>query len=70
MMYMREPRGEVPVVPVSATAGLAIAICVLATLYLGVVPGRALNYVADSARHLVAEPAVSATSANALAAEP
>ncbi len=53
MMYMREPRGDVPVTPVPAAAGLAMAVCVLATLYLGVLPGRALNYTAQSARQLV-----------------
>src|SRR5712664_3690335 len=39
MMYMREPRGEVPVTPVPVAAGLAIAVCMLATRYLGVVTG-------------------------------
>jgi len=53
MMYMREPRGEVPVTPVPAAAMLAIAVCVLATLYLGVLPGRVLDYGAGSARQLV-----------------
>src|SRR5208282_4450110 len=53
MMYMREPRGEVPVTPVPAAAMLAIAVCVLATLYLGVLPGRVLDYSASSARQLV-----------------
>jgi hypothetical protein len=32
---------------------LAIALCVLATLYLGVVPGRVLDYATSSARALV-----------------
>lgn len=49
MMYMREPRGEVPVTPVPLTTGLAITACVLATLYLGVFPGRVLDYAAQSA---------------------
>ncbi|HKM48658.1 MAG TPA: NADH-quinone oxidoreductase subunit N [Terriglobales bacterium] len=53
MMYMREPRGAVPVTPVPAAAALAIAVCVLATLYLGVLPGRVLDYGASSARQLV-----------------
>jgi len=50
---MREPRGEVPVTPVPFATGLAIAACVLATLYLGVVPGRVLDYATQSARDLV-----------------
>src|SRR6202140_3576493 len=47
MMYMREPRGEVPVTPVPVAAGLAIAVCVVATLYLGVLPGPVLDYPAQ-----------------------
>jgi NADH-quinone oxidoreductase subunit N len=68
MMYMREPRGEVPVAPVPAAAGLAIAVCVLATLYLGVLPGRVLDYGARSAWQLVHVTAPTA-SASAFAAE-
>ncbi len=68
MMYMREPRGEVPVTPVPTTAKLAIAVCVLATLYLGVLPGRVLDYGARSAGQLVHVTAPTAA-ASALAAE-
>ncbi len=68
MMYMREPRGKVPVTPVPATARLAIAVCVLATLYLGVLPGRVLDYGAGSARQLVRVTAPTASS-RTLAAE-
>jgi NADH-quinone oxidoreductase subunit N len=53
MMYMREPRGDVPVTPVPVTAGVAITVCVLITLYLGVLPGRVLDYTDRSARQLV-----------------
>jgi NADH-quinone oxidoreductase subunit N len=67
MMYMREPRGEVPVTRVPAAAGLAIAVCVLATLYLGVLPGRVLDFAADSARQLAGTTA--APSPGPLAAE-
>lgn len=55
IMYMREPRGEVPVTPVPVAAGLAIAVCVLATLYLGVVPGPVLDYAAQSASQLLSD---------------
>ncbi len=55
MMYMREPRGEVPVTPVPAAAGLAIAMCVLATLYLGMVPGPVLDYAAQGAHQLLSD---------------
>ena len=53
MMYMREPRGEVPVTPVPASAGVAITVCVLMTLYLGVLPGGVLDYAERSAQQLV-----------------
>src|ERR1700730_15165468 len=55
MMYMREPRGEVPVTPVPVAAGLAIAMCVLATLWLGVVAGPVLASPAQSAHQLLSD---------------
>jgi NADH-quinone oxidoreductase subunit N len=70
MMYMREPRGEVPVTPVPAAAALAIAICVLATLYLGVLPGRVLDYAAQGARQLAGDTAAPTVSAGYPATEP
>jgi len=59
---MREPRGEVPVTRVPTAAALAIAVCVAATLYLGVLPGRVLDYAAHSAHDLVRDTAASAAS--------
>jgi NADH-quinone oxidoreductase subunit N len=53
MMYMREPRGDVPVAAVPFAATLAIAVCVLATLCLGVFPGRVLEFTTQSAAQLV-----------------
>lgn len=67
MMYMREPRGEVPVTPVPAAAWLAITVCVLITLYLGVLPGHVLDYAASSAHQLMQDattPAASYSSAS------
>jgi len=66
MMYMREPRGDVPVSAVPPAAALAIAACVLATLVLGVFPGRVLDLTSQSARQLVqgAGPTISATLRN------
>jgi len=69
MMYMREPRGEVPVTPVPAAAGLAIAVCVLLTLYLGVLPGPVLDYASHSARQLVNDTAAPTASSVSLAVE-
>jgi NADH-quinone oxidoreductase subunit N len=49
VMYMREPRTEVPVSPVPAGLGVALAISVVATLYLGILPGRVLEYAGRTA---------------------
>jgi NADH-quinone oxidoreductase subunit N len=53
MMYMRESRKEVPVTPVPFPLSLAIALCIAATLYLGMFPGSVLQYAQDSARQLL-----------------
>jgi NADH-quinone oxidoreductase subunit N len=52
MMYMREPRGDVPVSRLPAATALAITICLVFTLYLGIMPGRILDYAAHSAHDL------------------
>lgn len=69
MMYMREPRTEAPVAPVSLAPALAVAICVVLTLFLGVVPGRVLDYATVSARQLVAGTAAPAVAARSVATE-
>ncbi len=53
MMYMRESRKEVPVTRVPFALGLALAACIIATLYFGVFPNRVLQYAQDSAGQLV-----------------
>jgi NADH-quinone oxidoreductase subunit N len=53
VMYMREPSKEVPVLRMRAGLATALAACVLATIYLGVLPGRVLEYALQSARDLV-----------------
>ena len=53
VMYMREARKEVPVTPVPFGLGLALAISIVATLYLGIVPNRVLQYAQQSARDLL-----------------
>jgi NADH-quinone oxidoreductase subunit N len=55
MMYMRESRKEVPVTPVPFALRLALATCMVATLYLGLFPGRVLQYAQDSADQLVTQ---------------
>jgi NADH-quinone oxidoreductase subunit N len=70
MMYMREPRSEVNVAPLSPAMGFAIAVCLLATLFLGVVPGRVLDYASSSAIQLVGDTATATASSAPLATGP
>ena len=49
VMYMREPRTEAPVSPVPAGLGVALAISAIATIYLGILPGRVLEYAGRTA---------------------
>jgi NADH-quinone oxidoreductase subunit N len=70
MMYMREPRGEVPVTRIPVAAAIAIAVCVAATLYLGVLPGRVLDYSVRSARNLVSDRTNATTSSAAVLSRP
>src|SRR5579864_4255856 len=53
VMYMKEPRKQVPVLPVSFGLGTALAVCVLATLYLGILPNRMLQYAQQSAQEVL-----------------
>jgi NADH-quinone oxidoreductase subunit N len=52
-MYMREPREDAPVLPMPASVGVSLAVSVIATIYLGVLPGRVLEYALQSARDLI-----------------
>jgi NADH-quinone oxidoreductase subunit N len=53
MMYMREARKEVPVARVSVGLASALAISMLATLYLGILPNRVLQIAQHSAQDLM-----------------
>ena len=53
VMYMREPREEVPVLPIPVALGTALVIALAATIYLGVVPDRMLAFVQRSAQQLL-----------------
>jgi NADH-quinone oxidoreductase subunit N len=44
MMYMREPRDDSPVAPIPAGLGFALGLSLAATIYLGVLPNRVLEY--------------------------
>jgi NADH-quinone oxidoreductase subunit N len=67
MMYMREPRSEARVAPLSAATGFAIAVCLLATLFLGVFPGSVLDYASSSAIQLVSDTTTSTASSASFA---
>jgi len=53
VMYMREPRKQVPVSPISFGLGTALALSIVATLYLGLVPNRVLQIAQHSAQDLL-----------------
>jgi NADH-quinone oxidoreductase subunit N len=53
MMYMREARKEVPVAPIPLGLGVALAVSLVATLYLGILPNRVLQYAQQSAEQLL-----------------
>jgi NADH-quinone oxidoreductase subunit N len=53
VMYMREPKDDTPMIPMPAALAVSLAAAALVTIYLGVLPGRVLNYALQSARDLV-----------------
>jgi NADH-quinone oxidoreductase subunit N len=53
VMYMREAQEELPAIPVSPALGAAIGISIAATFYLGLLPGRVLEYASRSAAELL-----------------
>ncbi len=56
VMYMREARKEVPVSPVPLGLGVALAVSIVATLYLGILPNGMLQYTQQSAQGLMPAP--------------
>jgi NADH-quinone oxidoreductase subunit N len=52
-MYMREPREGVPVTRIPAGLGFSLAIALIATIYLGVLPGRVLDFALKSAQEML-----------------
>ena len=52
-MYMKDERFETPVARVPAGLGVALTISVIATFYLGVLPGRVLEYALRGAQDLL-----------------
>jgi NADH-quinone oxidoreductase subunit N len=51
-MYMREPKEDAPVRRIPASLGVALALSLVATLYLGLLPGRVLDYASQSVQEL------------------
>lgn len=63
-MYMRDSRRPVPVSPISLGLGTALAISIVVTLYLGIVPDRVLQIAQHSAQDLLpAQSTASSTTA-------
>ena len=57
VMYMRESRKEVPIMPVPIGLAWALAISTAATIYLGVLPNSVLRYAQHSAQEMVQQSA-------------
>jgi NADH-quinone oxidoreductase subunit N len=53
VMYMRDPKEEGPLAPIPFTLGAALVLSVAATIYLGVLPGRVLDFASRSTTQLL-----------------
>ncbi len=53
VMYMRDARDDTPLARIPATLGTALAISLAATVYLGVLPGRVLDYASRAVADLL-----------------
>ncbi len=53
VMYMKEARDQTPIPAIPLGLGSALAISLAATIYLGVLPGRVLDYASRSAADLL-----------------
>jgi NADH-quinone oxidoreductase subunit N len=62
VMYMREARKEVPVAPISLGMAAALAVSIVATMYLGLLPNRVLGIAQHSAQNLLPQPSAAAPS--------
>jgi NADH-quinone oxidoreductase subunit N len=56
-MYMRESRKQVPASPIPFGLGVALAVSIAATLYLGLLPNQVLQNAQQSAAELLLHPA-------------
>ncbi|HET6936704.1 MAG TPA: proton-conducting transporter membrane subunit, partial [Candidatus Angelobacter sp.] len=62
VMYMREQTVAEPPAPASPTMRIALIVAAIATIYLGVVPGRVLDYAVQGAQTLTGQQAGVASS--------
>jgi NADH-quinone oxidoreductase subunit N len=53
VMYMRDAKQEVPLLHISAGVRAALVLSVAATIYLGILPGRVLDYAMRGAQDLL-----------------
>jgi NADH-quinone oxidoreductase subunit N len=53
VMYMRETAHDAPRIRIPAPLGFSLAVSLIFTVYLGVVPGRVLNYTLQSAQQML-----------------
>jgi len=53
VMYMRDPKDDTELSPIPFTLGAALILSMAITLYLGILPGRVLNYASRSAAELL-----------------
>jgi NADH-quinone oxidoreductase subunit N len=56
VMYMRDSKEDLPVLPIPLGVGTALAISLAATIYLGVLPQSVLGFAQRSAKMLVQQP--------------
>jgi NADH-quinone oxidoreductase subunit N len=52
-MYMRDERSEAPVARIPVGLGIGLAISLIMTIYLGVLPGRVIEYAIQGAQDLL-----------------
>ena len=52
-MYMRDERTDVAVPRIAVSLGIGLTICLVTTIYLGVLPGRVLDYAIQGAQDLL-----------------
>ncbi|MGZ4789411.1 MAG: NADH-quinone oxidoreductase subunit N [Terriglobales bacterium] len=69
VMYMRESRKQISVAPIPVGLGLALATSIVATLYLGILPSRVLQYTQQSAQELL-PPSPSSVTSNTVQTQP